>query len=59
MCIRCSWTDNQKWAWDWWTGLSINETKVLAKKYYPAFSPVELMRMHIGWIEDIYNKEEK
>jgi hypothetical protein len=50
-------TENQKNARIWWKSLSINEMVELTKKYYPAFSHIDLIKMGPSWIELIYNKE--
>jgi len=50
-------TANQKKAYEWWNGLSLNEMKDFAKKYYPAFDDVTLYKMSPYWIESIYDLE--
>lgn len=41
----------------WWSSLSINEMKTLAKKYYPMFSDIDLYNMGDSWIDSIYEGE--
>ena len=50
-------TENQKKARIWWKSLSNNQMKELTKKYHPAFSQIDLIKMGPTWIEEIYNKE--